>query len=323
MTSRLISWVSIAMILSLSLSKHVDAFAADKSISEKTALGVDKTVIMTPTSLESSQASSGDTAQSFPALNNSPSAIPTEPVIAEKSLSLKPAYTLLVGTTYSKLSDGYGTFRANTVRGYMDTGKDVFFAEASAQNMFGENGTAVSMGQTHIIDEDWYAFYGIATGTNGFFLPRLRLDTSINRKWLEQRNLITTLGLGYIKQKDGHIDNSLLLSTTYYFNPYLIGSTGVTVNRSNPGSQISSRPYVAVTWGENKKRYVSAKADWGREAYQLIGPEEVISNFSSKSLRVTWREWLAPDRGIDLGAEWYKNPSYTKDTVEASLFFEF
>jgi hypothetical protein len=38
---------------------------------------------------------------------------------------------------------------------------------------------------------------------------------------------------------------------------------------------------------------------------------------------VTWRQWQSPVWGYELQAERYKNPSYRRDSLSTSLFYDY
>jgi hypothetical protein len=56
--------------------------------------------------------------------------------------------------------------------------------------------------------------------------------------------------------------------------------------------------------------YLTVRSGFGKEAFQLIGPTVVLSDFPSQTLTVTWRQWLATNWGINLVADFYYSPAY-------------
>ena len=117
--------------------------------------------------------------------------------------------------------------------------------------------------------------------------------------------------------------NWLLLAASYYFSQPWVLEGGTRFNYSNPGGVSSTSSYVAVTYGEEKRRIVSLRYGFGTEAYQLIGDSTVLSDFHSDTWTLTWREWLARQRGFQVRLESYRNPTYGRTGLEFSLFQEF
>src|SRR5882672_4507056 len=104
------------------------------------------------------------------------------------------------------------------------------------QDEFDDNGQFVSLGNVHNFNEDWFSNISLGFGGDGFFLPEHRIDAFINRKWLDRKQLITTLGIGEYDAMDVHEDKSVFLGATYYFETPWIVQGGVRFNESDPGS---------------------------------------------------------------------------------------
>jgi YaiO family outer membrane protein len=242
----------------------------------------------------------------------------------DEPVQLKMSGFIEAGGMHHNLSGGLGTWNGEFVRGVLQTGaNNVWNAEVVNASEFGDRGVLLTAGLTHTINDDWFVSASAATSSGGFFLPRLRMDAAINRKWLAQRQLVTTAGLTAVDSKDGHTDRSLLLAASYYFTQPWVLEGGARVNYSNPGGVISNTGYVAATYGEDKRRVVSLRYGFGTEAYQFIGDNAVLSNFHSDVWTLTWREWLAHQRGFQVRLESYRNPTYGRTGLEFSLFQDF
>ncbi len=210
------------------------------------------------------------------------------------------------------------------LRGAVETDRaNTWLGEVVYAERFGDTGTFFSVGNTHIFTEDWYSAVAVGGSSGGFFWPRFRIDAFFNRKWLEQRNLVTSLGVGYYDAKDVHHDYSLSLGATYYFEAPWIVEGGIRFNLSEPGSVKSTSQFIAVTYGRNKQHYVVGRYGFGREAYQVVGPSEVITDFYSRVVSLTWRQWIGRDWGLNAMAEHYRNPFYERNGVEVGIFVDF
>ncbi len=228
------------------------------------------------------------------------------------------------GLARADLSANLSSWSDAYVKGHAQLSpRDGVFGEVSSQRHFGDRGTFVGAGWTHVFDEAVYGSLSLGTSEGGFFLPRLRVDGALFYKWLERRNLVTGATLGYYRAKDVHHDESLLLNAVYYFEGPWIVEGGVRVNWSHPGSVTASRAYAAVTYGRNKERYLVLRHESGREAYQLVAAATAVADFTSSETTITWREWLGKNTGLNLSAAWYDNPTYQRTGLAAGIFHDF
>lgn len=244
------------------------------------------------------------------------------PVFAAEQHQYLQADYVQGSLNYSSLTNDYGNWKGVSVNGsWQQNENNVWVAELLRESEYGAWGTYASAGLTHTFNEDWYGslFLG-ASDSGAFFFPKLRVDAFINRKLLKDKSLVATLGLGYSKAHQVNEDNSLYLGASYYFaQPYMIEG-GIRFNRSKPGPENSNRYRVAVTYGQEFKRYLIAEYDWGTEAYQYITNTVAIMDFNSRILTLTWREWLAKDWGFALRGEFYQSDEYDRTGVEISVF---
>jgi YaiO family outer membrane protein len=251
-------------------------------------------------------------------------AVPAQEDATEQALALKQSGFLEFGVSYDKLTHGQKSWDGEFVRAnLLLTEEDRLDLEIASQNHFDDRGTLLTAGVTHMFNDDWYGRLAFGTSSGGFFLPHWRVDASLSRKWLPQRNLVTTLGLGYYDAKDEHSDRNVSLSMLYYFEAPFILELGARLNRSNPGSIDSERYFAAINWGRVKQRFVTLKYESGGEGYQLMTPQLVMTDFNSDETTLTWREWVNNDWGFNVRVQHYSNPFYDRNGVELSLFLDF
>ncbi|MEP6609345.1 MAG: YaiO family outer membrane beta-barrel protein [Burkholderiaceae bacterium] len=227
---------------------------------------------------------------------------------------------------YAQLTDDNPSWRGAYVKGvWQPDTQSTWYGEVNDAHRFGDHGLLFSAGNTQVINEDWYGSLFAGTSSGGFFLPRYRVDGFINRKWLAERSLVTTLGLGYERAKDVHRDRRLFLGAAYYFSGPWIVEGGGRVNFSDPGSVRAARAFIALTQGRDHEHYAILRVESGREAYQLVGDQSVLSNFSSRVASFTWRQWVGGnrDQGFQVRAERYLNPYYSRSGIEVGIFHDF
>lgn len=221
------------------------------------------------------------------------------------------------------LSNGYGSWREVGLRGSYTTGRHVVQGEVATSRRFNENGTFVGVSDTYTFNDDWYGSLGIGAGSGAFYLPKFRIDGTLNRKWLASRRLVTSVGAGYYDAPDGHTDRSLSLGAVYYFEAPWIVEGGVRFNRSSPGGVNTHQQYAAVTYGQQGRDVVTARYAWGGEGYLAVGPTTQLVDFDSDDLSLSWRHWLTSDAGLLVGVNRYKNPLYTRSGANVGVFFAY
>jgi YaiO family outer membrane protein len=227
------------------------------------------------------------------------------------------------GGTYMTLTNGFGTWYGGYARGVYQSGNDVWNAEANGQQEFGDSGVYFAAGDTHTFNPDWFGAITVGTSAGGFFWPRFRTDAFLNKKWLRRKQWITTGGFGYNIAKDVHRDNTFFLGSTYYFEKPWIVEEGIYFNISDPGTVFAPAGFVAVTQGHNKVQYITVRAGYGEEAYQIVGPSSTLNQFNSQTLTITWRKWMGPGWGIDFVGDYYHSPFYMRGGSNFGFFKEF
>lgn len=242
-------------------------------------------------------------------------------------LALKMSGFVEAGGSSYELTGDYPNRHTAYVRGALRRGPDQqWFGEVARITEFGDSGTLLALQHQRNLDETWLVQVAGATSIGGATLPRLRLDFSLGRKWLEQKNLVTTLGVSGIQAKDIHRDRAVQLSAAYYFDAGTVpmaAEGGVRYNISDPGAVAASSYFLALTRGSEKDSVISLRLSAGREAYQLIGSAVTLTDFPSRSWLLTWRKWLNRDSGFQLRLDGYHNPYYDRRGVEAGWFRDF
>ncbi|MES2509019.1 MAG: YaiO family outer membrane beta-barrel protein [Pseudomonadota bacterium] len=221
------------------------------------------------------------------------------------------------------LTAGYGNWRDVTVRGSYGAGAHVLQGELSAQHRFNKDGAYAGVSDTYTFNEDWYGSLALGAGDGAFYLPRYRVDATLYRKWLEDRRLVSSVGVGYYSAPDGHTDRSVSLGLAYYFEAPWIAEGGVRLNSSNPGSIRTQQQFVALTYGRNKQDLISARYGWGGEGYLALTANTQLVNFRSNEASLSWRHWLNPSTGVLVGVNRYNNPLYKRTGLTVGVFHDF
>lgn len=245
--------------------------------------------------------------------------IPGPPV--QVSEEAKRSLELIAGG--QSLNAGYSNWRDLTLRGTYGLPGHVLQGEISANRRFNEDGIFLGVSDTYTFNEDWFGSVAIGAGDGVFYLPRYRVDAALYKKWLANRSLVTSVGVGYYDAPDGHTDRSLALGAAYYFTSPWIAEAGVRLNWSSPGSVRTQQQYAAVTYGRDKQDLVSARYTWGSEGYLALASSTQLVNFKSEEASVAWRHWLNAKTGLLVSANRYSNPSYRRTGINVGIFHDF
>lgn len=221
------------------------------------------------------------------------------------------------------LSAGFGNWRDLTLRGSYGLPRHLLQGEVSLNRRFDKDGAFAGVSDTYTFNEDWFGSVALGVGDGAFYLPRYRVDATLYKKWLADRSLVSSVGVGYYNAPDGHTDRSLSLGAAYYFASPWIVEGGLRLNSSNPGSVRTRQQFVAVTYGRDKQDLVSARYTWGGEGYLAVAANTQLVNFDSREGSVAWRHWLDSRTGLLLSANRYTNPLYRRSGINVGIFHDF
>lgn len=228
------------------------------------------------------------------------------------------------GVNYHNVSNNQGDWFGQFINAQIQTDpKNRWNAQLQHQEAFHDEGYFVGVGNMHTFDETWFSEVGVGVGSEASFLPRFRADAALSRRWLDGGNLVTTAGLSYSKASETYSSYGILLGASYYFNSPWVLQVGIRSDMSNPGQEIGTSGFAAVTYGHYKNFYITGRVGYAREAYQLIGPVNITNAFNSHNAGLNLRKWVDEDWGVNLAGEYYKNPYYHRTGGIFSVFKEF
>jgi YaiO family outer membrane protein len=174
-----------------------------------------------------------------------------------------------------------------------------------------------------VLSPDWYTSLNVGAGDGAPYLPKYRLDAFLHRKFLDDRRLVGSLGLGRYRAPDGHEDDNASIGLTYYFSLPWVVQGQAKRTRSHPGSIDTQQYFVAAAWGHHQQTQVIGRYGWGQEGYQSLGDARFISQFSSRQKTLTVQHWLGLDWGIKVTVDNYHNPYYDRNGLSLAVFKDF
>ena len=234
-----------------------------------------------------------------------------------------PVRSLDVTTGFQHLTGGLAPWHQITLHGVYEKDSNVFQGELSHKREFDTTGNFLGLTDTYTIDSDWFTSGSIGFGDGAFYLPKIRFDGFLYRKWLPKKNFISSIGVGYYDAPDGHIDRSIALGGAYYFSQPWVLEGGVRFNRSNPGHINSHQQFVAVNFTPNPQNSLSARYAWGSEGYVPLAAKTSMVGFNSTDASISWRHRLNTQWGFSVSANRYRNPTYQRSGIDVGLMRQF
>ena len=217
----------------------------------------------------------------------------------------------------------YVPWRDAYVRVLASGGRNSFSGEGSRQNRYGDTGWYYGAGITRDLSDNWFADAHAGSSVGGFFLPKLRFDGSISRKLLSNKQLVLTGVFGYDKSKEVNHDYRFGPAFTYYSPWSVVAQGGVNFVRSNPGNLLDMSEYLAITQGHDKEHFITLRAEFGREGYEIVGPQIALQDFAFRQYSGTWRQWIGVDWGVNIIFNHENTPFYRRNGGTVGIFFEF
>jgi YaiO family outer membrane protein len=95
---------------------------------------------------------------------------------------------------------------------------------------------------------------------------------------------------------------------------------GINIDLSTPTNQCTETQYVAVSRGRAKNFSVGLRGDFGRVAYQIIGPKTSISNLESYGISLQLRQWVGSNWGFLVSGSYSYNSVYQNEGITLGFF---
>lgn len=240
-----------------------------------------------------------------------------------------PGY-LEFGGSYSNLSAGSPNWEDAYMNGVISGGRNAISGQLSRQDHFGDTGWYYAVGWTRVWSDNWYSELDFGTSTvKGFFLPKARTDALISHKVLPRKQLVLQVGGGYDLSKivnNNPVANSDYrgqIGAIYYFERPWIVQGGTIITVAHPGNILAPSGYLAFTQGRVKEHYLTVRANFGKEGYELFTAGQTLFNFTFQDYTVNWRQWMAPNWGFSATAEYEAKPIYHRAGGTVGLFLDF
>lgn len=233
-----------------------------------------------------------------------------------------PGYLEFSGA-HSQLNGANPDWTDVGVRGAISGGKNTIDFEAGRQARYGESGWWYGAGLTRVLTDHWYASGFLGSSIGGLFLPRLRGDAFINRKFLPDKQLVLSFGSGFDKSKFVNKAFRNSIGGVYYFKFPVVLESGIVWTRSLPDGTLTHSQYVAVSQGRDKEHYITARAEIGREAYEILGHGATYFDFPIHNYSVNYKQWLGANFGVHFTFERDVNPFYHRNGGGVAFFIDF
>jgi YaiO family outer membrane protein len=237
----------------------------------------------------------------------------------------------LNGPGYIEVGGGYSDmyprpfvpWRDGYMRIVASEGRNTFSGEGSRQDHYGDTGWYYGAGITRTLSESLFADVHAGSSVGGFFLPKLRLDSSINGKFLANKQLVLSANFGYDKSKQVNHDYRFGPGFAYYTKWSIVGQGGVNFTRASPGNLTDISEYLSFTQGHEKEHYFTGRVELGREGYEIVGPGTALQDFDFRQYSASWRQWVGVDWGVNIVFNHENTPFYRRNGGTVGIFFDF
>jgi YaiO family outer membrane protein len=131
------------------------------------------------------------------------------------------------------------------------------------------------------------------------------------------------VGIGYDRAKTPNSATRFMVGGIYYFNWPIIVQGGATFTRAAPGDVIATTGNLAITEGREKEHLITARAEMGREGYEVVGVSNTLFDFPVHIYSGNWRQWIGMNWGFNFNFEREVNTYYNRNGATLGLFFDF
>jgi len=239
-------------------------------------------------------------------------------VIAQTST---PRGEILVSGDNHRFTSGIDSWRGVTIATLLHGWKGGYWnGEINMMNRFNEASFAYGVGYTQPVNR-WIFSTNVRTSTAGFYNPKFRLDVQVGRKLREDQRLVVLVSGFRRIGRDGHDDIGFGTEFQYYASRRWIVQSGGRLQLSNPGQSWGYDFYAAATFGTPGKRQISARIAYALEAYSVLYPLVIFTDFESQSASLFWKEWISPEAGAIVSLDYYGNPYYNRKGFKIGFFF--
>jgi len=188
--------------------------------------------------------------------------------------------------------------------------------DADLESRFGEQGLGLGIQHARDIGSRWTAAAYAGTGTDNFFMPRVRAGVEGGRKW--GQNWVTAVGVGVFDAHDVHRDLILHAEARRFGKRWMLQGGG-RLTMSTPGPEIGATATLAATHISPRGRWITARLAAGREAWLVVEPAALQVGFLSAEGALQIRQPVAGGLGVLASATHYRNPYYTRTGFEAGV----
>jgi YaiO family outer membrane protein len=221
--------------------------------------------------------------------------------------------TLEIGGEAAALSDGLGDWGGlYGILSYVATPSDRLTLELAYASRFGEQGGGLTGTWQRDYNPDSYQVFSLTGSSAGLFWPSAGLSTEYFRKLGSERDWVLGGGGGVNGYRTGNDDYFGVLEAIRYFPSGWVAEAGTRLNLSEPGSVAAPRAFAALTWLPAAGHEYVLKVDGGDEAYQIVGPGDLQTRFTSFGVTGEAFVPIGGGRRIHARVERYVNPFYDR-----------
>jgi len=193
---------------------------------------------------------------------------------------------------------------------------------AERSSRWGDSGFGFGALFTTYFARSWSVGVGASTGSGKFILPDYRIDASIGKAFLPQRNLLASVGFVHEQSKGPNYYDRIAPSLQWWAGSHWIFGGFFNYDIGQPGDTSTKSGGLEVTWFDWQQHFVGLVVELGDVNYTQVGPTDFLVAYKQVSMRVYFTQYFNPTTGMNVRGDWGTSDLYDLYGISVSFFTE-
>jgi len=194
--------------------------------------------------------------------------------------------------------------------------------DAGRSARWGDEGFGFGTLFTTYFARSWSVEVGVSTGSGEFILPDYRVDLSVGKAFLQQRNLLTSIRYVREQSKGLNYYDRMAASLTWWASNHWIFGGHFNYDIGQPGDTVTKSGGLEVTWFNWKQRFIGAAVELGDINYTQVGQTDFLVAYEQVSANVHLTQHFTPTTGLIVRGDWATNDLFDLYGISVSYFTE-
>lgn len=242
------------------------------------------------------------------------------------SVEKKTPFHLELGTFYSSLSHGYGSWRGADMRLFYTTPRATPILSISRQTHGQGSQSSFGLASYITFTERYYAIVGVsqAPDRGTVLYPKTRLDAAILGNVAAVRGLVLSAGVTDIHGTTSRSGGTIYSVGSLYYRGRAISSAVLRLNRDRRSGQRSYSEQIGSQYGEQGRYWLGASFTHGTEAYQIGGVIPFDVRFEGVGASAFVQRWVTRKQGFAIRYDYeHKYTAFVRAGAAVTYFVDF